>query len=392
MRAVRWMVITTIGLMLIFANMPYVIAAPTQQVEPSLELVIATAQAEATVGAPITWRVTLTPHGQLSIGHIELRPGGTRTWAWPDGVQTVEALTGTVVLDVSAVPLVSGDLRPILEAQYTVGKDVRTQLVIGDTSVQVEPIETRVKAGVIARQGTVRKGDRLQVELWIRNGSPFTLTQVRMRGSGADLEWGAPTVLEDILPGKTSRQMSTPTVEGQHPLPQLSIEYAWVDVAGISYTQTLYVSGNPVVLEENIIARIPDEVFGIIVGLIAGVLSTFFIGLVGDWLSRTLQKKVNRRHVRGLLRLITLQSEHAADNGVEIDLAPLETIFKEEGLFTIVEKDRLDQNVRDLWKTAECHNTGLSLPGGAQRSEELRKAARELGRNLDVLSAAEQDS
>lgn len=387
MRAVRWMVITTIGVMLSLANMPYVLAAPTQQAEPSLELTIATAQAEITVGAPITWRITLTPRGQLSIGHIELQPGDARIWAWPDGVQTIEALTGTVVLDVSAVPLVSGDLRPILEARYTVGEEVQTQVVIGDAPVHVEPVETRVEADVIARQGTVRQGDYLQVELWIRNGSPFTLTQVRMRGSGADLAWGAPTVLEDILPGETSRQVLTPTVEGQHPLPQLSIEYAWVDVAGTSYTQTLYVSGDPVALEENIIGRIPNGLLGVIVGVITGALATIIPKWIEEWRSRKRQKEANRQHVRGLLRLMALQSEHAADNGVETRLTPLETIFKEEGLFAIVEEDRLAQNVRDLWKTAERHNAGLSLPGGAQRSEELRKAVQELSKNLDRLGA-----
>jgi len=384
MRAVHWILITTIGVMLSFVNTFYILAAPTPQAEPPLEIEITTAQAEATVGAPMTWRILLMPREQEDIGSIELQPGDKRAWAWANAIQTPEALTSTVVLTASAVPLVSGDLFPILEVHYDTDGEMQTQLVLGNTPVHVEPVEKHVDAGVISRQGTVRKGDHLPVEFWIRNGSPFTLTQVQMCGCGADLTWGVPmTTLEYIPAGTTFHQMLTPTIEGQHPQPQLSIEYVWTDATGHSYDQILYISGEAVALEENIIGRIPDELFTICLGLVAGVLSTLLIGLAGDWLSHTLQKKTNRRHVHGLLRLTALQSEHAAENGVEVDLAPIETIFKEKGLFTIMEEDRLAQNARDLWKTAKRHNNGLNQPGGAQRSEELSKAAQKVTDKLD---------
>ena len=91
--------------------------------------------------------------------------------------------------------------------------------------------------------------------------------------------------------------------------------------------------------------------------------------------------------MRGLLRLTILQSEHAANNGIEVNLTPLETIFKEEGLFTIVEKDGLAQDIRDLWKKAERHNMGLSLPGGTQRMSELKESAGKLKTKLDRVSS-----
>ena len=78
-----------------------------------------------------------------------------------------------------------------------------------------------------------------------------------------------------------------------------------------------------------------------------------------------------------------LQSEHAASNGVAVNLAPLETVFKEEGLFTVLERDKLAQHVRDLWRKAERHNSGLNQPGGAQRTEELCEAAQALREKLD---------
>jgi hypothetical protein len=207
---------------------------------------------------------------------------------------------------------------------------------------------------------------------------------MQVRGSGVDLVWGTPIKLNDIPPGEI-RQPLTPTVAGQHPRPQLTVEYVWTDVTGASHHRTLSVSGETVPLEQSLLGRIPSEAFGILIGVIAGILTTFFTGLAGGWVSRILQKRVNRRQVYGLLPLLTLQSEHAADNGVAVELEPLETIFKEEGLFRILEEAKLIENALDLWKTAERHNTGLNQPGGTQRSDELRKSAQALSKKLDKI-------
>ena len=64
-------------------------------------------------------------------------------------------------------------------------------------------------------------------------------------------------------------------------------------------------------------------------------------------------------------------------------LGPLETIFGEEGLFAIMEEDKLAECARSLWQAAKRHNADLSQPGGAGRSEDLRKAADELRKKLD---------
>jgi hypothetical protein len=391
MRAIRWMTIIAICTMLNLANTSYILAAPTQQTKPPLEITITTTQAQVTTGAPMTWRIALTPRVQQSIGSVELRSGDVQAWVWLDDALTVETLTSTLVLDVSAVPLINGDLKPILEAHYTVGEEKHEQLIVGDASVHVELVEAGVEAGVIVSQRTAREGDCLPVELWIRNGSPFALTQVLVSGNGADLTWEAPIALEDILPGQTPRQVFTPTVGGQHPQPQLSIEYAWTDVVGISHSQTLYVSGDLVALEENIIRKVPNELLGIVVGVMTGALATLIPKWIEEHRSQKRQKEINRENVYGLLRLATLQSEYAADNGVETSMVPLETIFKEDGLSAIVKEDKLAHNIRDLWKMAERHNTGLSLPGGAQRSKELYEAAQRLIEKMDTLEATKQD-
>jgi hypothetical protein len=378
MRVAHWTTILVISVTLSLG--PYsVFAAPILQDELPLDITIITAQTEVIVGAPMTWRVTLLPLEGQSIGPIELQPGDTRSWVWLDGIQTIEALTHTLVLNVLAVPLTSGQLTPILEARHRLGKETQTQLVIAEASVNVEPAETRVEASLIALQGTARKNIALPVELSIHNRSPFTLIQVQVQGNGADLTWDTPVVLRDIQPNNVVHQVLAPTVEGQHPQPQLRIDYTWIDTVGASHTHTLYVSGEAVVLKETI----PKEFWALLIAVLSGSLVALIPGGIIGWLSRRRQKGVNRTHVRGLLRLMTLQSEHAADNGVTVKLEPLETIFKEEGLFSIVEEDKLAKYARDLWKAAERHNTGLSQPGGVQRSEDLRNAAAELRKKLD---------
>jgi len=90
------------------------------------------------------------------------------------------------------------------------------------------------------------------------------------------------------------------------------------------------------------------------------------------------QRKSNREQVHGLLYLLIEKSEQAADNGVSIDLESFETIYKQEGLSTILKEDGLTTAAHDLWKTARCYNLGLNQPGGAQRTDELRRAAQRL--------------
>jgi hypothetical protein len=383
MRVTRWVLIFAIATMLASGNSFSVFAAPPSQDELPLGITIMTVQVEAIAGAPMTWRVVLMPREGRSITDIKLHPGDARVWVWPDGVQTLAVLTNTVILEVPAVPLVSGDLTPTIEARYLVDKVVQTQLVTADASIQVEPIETQLEAGIIASQGTVRKKAPLPVEIWIHNRSPFTLMQVNVQGNGADLAWGATTTLGDILPGKIVHQVLTPTVVGEHPQPQLSIEYVWMDGTGLSHSQLLHVSGEVLALSESIFGRIPNELLGIVVGVVTGALASVIPGWVHEERSRKRQKEANRGRMHGLLRLMMFQSGYAADNGGLIDLSPSKIIFEEEGLFIIVEEDGLTQNVHDLLKAAQRYNAGLNLPGGAQRAEELRKAAEELGKKLD---------
>jgi hypothetical protein len=386
MRVVGYLVtITVIGMTFGFKD-GLALAAAMPQAEPSLEIEITTAQTQATVGAPVIWLVTLTPHREQGINSVELQSGDQQVWEWVGDFPTIVVLTNTVVLEVSAVPLVSGDLTPVLKAHYNVGKERKSQLATGDIPVHVASVEACLTANIVVPQRTVRKGEHLPVELWIRNNSPFTLAQVQVQGAGTDLAWEEPTGPVEIQAGQIYPQSLYAMVDGEYPQPQLVVHYAWTDATGKSHLQSLSVSGEALTLAEVSV----KEPWHTILGVLTGSLIVLIPAWIQDERSRKRQKKLNRQHVHGLLQLMTLQSKHAANSDIEIDLTPLETVFEDEGLFAIVEEDGLVQNMRDLWEKAERHNTRLDRPGGAQRSKELREVAEKLQDRLDSLSTAKR--
>ncbi len=357
-----------------------------RQGELPLSIILATTQAEVIVGDAMTWRVSLTPQSQERIEAIQVRSGDNRVWVFLGGPQSIRVLTNTVVLDVPAVPLVAGKLTPLLEVDYSLGRKTYSQLIAADRVVEVASVESRVQADIVVTESTAHQGDPLPLELRIHNHSPFTLTQLQVEGRGTDLVWADLTTLADIPPYQNTTQRLSPTLNGQYPLPEVNIAYTWTDLTGTTHHWVFNVRGDMMTLVPDLLGRIPDEAFGILIGVIAGALSTFITGLVGAWVARILQKRQNRRHAHGLLQLLTLQAEYAADNGVLVELESLSTIFKQEGLFTILNEDRLDEDAREFWKIAERHNAGLNLPGGAQRTDELRKVTHLLKQKLKIIS------
>ena len=67
-----------------------------------------------------------------------------------------------------------------------------------------------------------------------------------------------------------------------------------------------------------------------------------------------------------------MQAEYAADNSISVNLKPLETLFEQQGLFAVLEDRKLVTPIEGVWNAAIQHNGGLSLPGGSQRSQELK--------------------
>ncbi len=374
----RSLPIVLVGAVLSFWSIFEGFATPALQTDEPLLISITTAQAEATVGKAISWQISLTPRVGYPIRSIELRSGDAESWLWPGGTQTMPAVTNTIVLNVAAVPLSAGNLTPIIETRAMVDNREYQQVTLAENSVAVQSVKAQVEAKVLATQGTVEREGPLPVELWIHNSSPFTLTQVEAVGSGIDLEWDKQITLQDIPPSKINIQTLTPTVTGVHPQPQLSVIYSWTDDTGAAHDRTLYVTGEIIAVEEGIIDKISDQSIGLLLGVAAGVLTTLSTTLSVSVYTRWRQKKSNREQVYGLLYLLIEKSEQAADNGVEVDLESFETIYQQEGLSTILKDDDLTTTAHDLWKTARRYNTGLNQPGGAQRTDELHRAARKL--------------
>jgi hypothetical protein len=159
----------------------------------------------------------------------------------------------------------------------------------------------------------------------------------------------------------------------------VNIEYSWIDVTGASQTRSIYVSGDPVAYDEGMFGRIPSQIWSVILGVITGAL----IAIIPALIDKRRQKQMNRQHVRGLLYLMAMQSEHSVRNGIRADPKPLETIFETERLSTIVQEEGVAQEVHNLWRAIQNHNTGLNSPGGARRSTELREAAEALTARLN---------
>lgn len=374
----RWLSLILTGAILGFGPIFQGFVTPGLQVNEPLLISITIAQAEATVGKGMNWRVSLTPQEGQRLRSVEMRSGDQESWIWPEGVQTIQVLTNTVVLNIAAIPLVTGNLTPVIEVRYIVGNREHHQVAITANPVAVQPVEAQIEANVLATLGTVKKEGPLPVELWLHNSSPFTLTHMEAGGSGIDLVWDRSIILQDVPPGKTNIQSLMPKVTGSHPQPQLTVFYTWTDDTGTAHDQSLYITGEIVALEEGVFDKISDQSIGLLLGVAAGVLTTLLTTLAVSVYNQRRQKKSNREQVHGLLRLLIEKSEQAADNGVNIDLESIETIYKQEGLSAILKEDNLTIVTHDLWKTARCYNLGLNQPGGAQRTDELRRAAQRL--------------
>lgn len=344
--------------------------------ELPLEITIIVPQAGGTVGVPLTWCVTLTPRASADIRNLELQSGDSQIWAWPVDVQPLVSLTNTLVLNIPAIPLIDGDLTPVLEARYISGQAVQTQLISAATPIHVASIETQVEAGVITVRGTAQESVPLAVEFWLHNHSPITLTQVQVRGVGVDLTWPELITVTDIVPGQNFHQTLTPTVIGQHPQPQLILDYTWTDLTNTTHHHTAFVNGETIPLVENWFSGIPNELFSLVFGVLLGAA----VSLVPKTISHFYQKHVNRQHLRMLLIFLISQAEQAAAKSTPVAIERLETIFKEQSV--LIAEGGLTQLLCDLWQVAERHNGGLDRPGGAQRSEELIQVTKKLRQKL----------
>ncbi len=384
MNAPCWVSIRVVLLLYILYPASRSMVLPMSQTKPPLTASVVTSQGECVLGAPMTWRVGLTPNTTQGVTELELQSGDRRVWLWPFGTQHIQMITETLSLDVVAVPLVPGELTPLVEIRYVAAGREHTELIAGNGSVKVIPVEACVQADVVPTTGSARRGEDLPVAVWIRNTSPFTLTQVEVSGSGIDLAWGAPVTATIARSAMYSDTLSA-RVTGAYPQPQLRVAYTWTDGTGGSQTDILYVSADPMRVQESFWDKIPTNLVVIVVGVVTGAFATIVPNLLERWLVRRDKKEIGREKVLTLLDRLVRQAEYALKNAGGVDLKPLESLYDEEGVFAVIAREPLARVVREVWAASEDYNKRIDDPyGSMERVERLKNAIDKLKRELEA--------
>lgn len=361
-------------------------AASGVQTVPELEIAITTAQSEAVEGDLVWWQVSLTNMSETTLTQVEIQPAG-QAWFWPDGAETIDSLQkrDSIVVEIPAMPLKTGEVWPALKVLYVVRKAHRSIFATADHPISIMPMSALVEAEVVPRRATARVDQPLSMEVCITNRSPFTLTNVSLRGMGADMEWGEATDVGDVPPNATSSTPLTPTVQGESPQMILALEYHWSDATGKSLRERKVLWGDPLNVEEPFLSQVSPSAVLAMIGALLGLGTWGIKSLYERWQRRL----VNSERVRGMLQMIAVEAKHGAEEGVQVSLDPLQQLFNEENLYAALKQlDRslkrwnLVRFVQELWEAAHRHNAGIEHPGGAVRTTDLRDKAEILANHL----------
>jgi hypothetical protein len=356
------------------------------QTVPDLEIAITTAQSEAVEGGLVWWQVSLTNMSETTLTQVEIQPTG-QAWLWPDGPQTIGSLPkqDSIVVEIPAVPLKTGEVWPTLKVLYIVGQAHRSTSATADHPVNIISPSALVEAEVVPRRATARVDQPLSMDVCITNRSPFTLTNVSLRGMGADMEWRKATAAPDMPPNATSSIPMTPTIQGKSPQAILALEYHWSDATGKGLSEKTIVRGDSLDVEEAFLSRVSPSAALAIIGALLGL---------GAWSVQSLYERrqrrlVNRERVWGMLHMIAVEAKHGAEEGVRVSLDSLQQLFNEENLYAALKQLNRSLKHRDLvlcvqelWEAAHRHNTGIEHPGGATRTTDLQSKADVLADHL----------
>jgi hypothetical protein len=266
----------------------------------------------------------------------------------------------------------------VLKATYNYAGEKRQTLIISDTPISIEPVHEIIKIDTTVDQRTVNIEDALLVKVRITNRSPFTLTNIQIQGKGVDLRWLSSRSINQLPAHKEIPLELEAVVEGQNPYPKLEVQYKWYDSSKIISTHTEEVIGEKIIVKDNILGQIPDELLGVVIGVITGALSTFITGLIAQALKERAEQTNNEQRTAGLLRLMVMQGDYAIKSSTKIDSEPLLKLFEEKGLFAILEKHNIVETVEKFWEASIHHNNYLNSPSGSQRAQRLKKSTKDL--------------
>lgn len=128
--------------------------------------------------------------------------------------------------------------------------------------------------------------------------------------------------------------------------------------------------------------KVRTEIFAVFFGVISSVLTTAATRLLQQYLERKEQREVSRRQARGLLELMLMRAEYAANYSEMLDLEPLVKLMTEEPLYATLDRHSMAEAAQELWEASESHNHGLTKPDGLQRSARLQEATDQLRADL----------
>lgn len=379
MRALTCLLIVGIA----FSAMAVASTTVAQDVAPP-NLTLEVLQAEGWVGARMTWHVTLTPVDAISLEKVTMHSADPTVWRLVEPVALFPSVESPVTLAIPVVPLQQGPFTPALRIRYQVnGKESET-LVRASSRVDVYPVTDGVTASLLS-SAPVRVGESVTMTFEVVNKTPFSLQDVEAAALESGMRWTSLPASFDLLPGASDYRTVTARVREADSTPYLRLTYSWRDDLDVLRTHTQTLKSSSEVSQATFWAKIPTEIMAVFFGVLSSVITTALTRLLEQRLERKAKHEVNRRHVLGLLNLMLTRAEYAADHGEKLELDPLETLMKEESLYTVLDHNKLTESVQALWKTGEAHNRGLTKPDGQLRTEQLRRVKKQVEHKLDPL-------
>jgi len=352
---------------------------PTQAAslsEPEMHLALF--QETAIAGARTLWHLTLEPIDSQPIEALVIQSIDGTLWRQAQPLASPTVITQSKTLVVPMVPVRSGKLTPALRVSYRVGGDQAEVMIQAETAVDVHPVSDYVEVKLLSEQQNVRVGDVMHLTVWVRNRTPFTLSDGKMIPLVSGLDWQPRDDPLTLGPHETIRLPLTATVETSEPHLHFEFAYRWSDDLGNTRQEVGRVQGPLLETEPRFWMRIPTELLAIFLGVIASVLTTGGASIAEILIERKMQKNVKRRRALGLLNLILTKAAHSVRHGETLDLEFLEMLLKEEALYAVLGRYRLVDDVQRLWRAGELHNRNLTTPEGLHRATDLEDCLRTL--------------
>ncbi len=172
-----------IAIVLLFSGLvkaKTVLAVADISAESQAETVISlrASDQEAVVGKTMFWYLTITPSEQESISNVKINIGDEAVWLLLEDITQIYSGSEAQLFKLSVIPLKNGTCTPILHVSYETNKNKFSEIVFGESSINVIEPTKLMNYGFVTETGTVGIGDTVYIKFWIQNNTPFTISEV----------------------------------------------------------------------------------------------------------------------------------------------------------------------------------------------------------------------